>query len=238
MKIKLFCLPYAGGTSAIYSNWRTYLSPSIEFIPIELAGKGKRLGEPLYTDMAAAVEDVYEQIHEQITESPYLLFGHSMGSKIAYKLSQKIERKGLPMPLHVFLSGSGAPHFKREDEKVYHLMSDETFKNELINLGGTPPSFFEHPELVEIFLPALKNDFKILECAQYEKEIAPIGCDISALFGWEDDLTLDEREGWRHYTSQQFTLHYYEGGHFFLHEEVKAITDLINIIALNKTILH
>ncbi len=238
MKIKLFCIPYAGGTSAFYTSWRPYLSPNLELIPIELAGKGKRLGEPLYPDMDTAVQDVFERIKGEITEAPYLIFGHSMGSKITYKVCQKLQRQGLPAPMHIFLSGSGAPHFKPEDEKVYHLMEDETFRQEVINLGGTPREFFDHPELVEIFLPALKNDFAILETAVYEPTIAPIACDISALFGKEDALTPEEREGWQHYSTQRCTFHYYEGGHFFLLDEAKAVIHLINLVAANKTILQ
>ncbi|MCS4470409.1 thioesterase domain-containing protein [Clostridium botulinum] len=41
----LFCLPYAGGSEAIYHKWKKYLNPSIELSPIELKGRGKRYNE-------------------------------------------------------------------------------------------------------------------------------------------------------------------------------------------------
>lgn len=229
MKIKLFCIPYAGGTASVFKTWKPHLSPTIEVIPIELAGKGKRLWDSPYEDMSEAVEDVFLILKEHIdVSSPYMIFGHSMGSKITYKVCQKILESQLPRPLHVFLSGSSAPHYMRGDEEMYHLMEDEQFKEKIIDLGGTPPEFFDHPELVEIFLPALKNDFKIIETAVYKEEISLIPCDISVLIGKDDDLTIEERNGWKNYTAHQAFYHYFEGGHFFLLEKVKEIAQIIN----------
>ncbi|MEM6806023.1 MAG: thioesterase domain-containing protein, partial [Bacteroidota bacterium] len=83
--------------------------------------------------------------------------------------------------------------------------------------------------LEEIFLPALKNDFKIMETAIYEKEIQVFPCDISILVGKDDDLTVGEREGWIHYTNLQCSFHHFEGGHFYLLDKVKSVVDLINL---------
>ncbi|WP_435261622.1 thioesterase domain-containing protein [Tenacibaculum sp. nBUS_03] len=39
-KIKLFCLPYAGGSAkSIYSKWKESLDSAIELHPVELAGR-------------------------------------------------------------------------------------------------------------------------------------------------------------------------------------------------------
>lgn len=91
-KIKLFCLPYAGGSSVIFNSWKQYIDPSIELVPIELAGRGKRINEPLYNGVNDAVEDVFGLIKNKITDTPYALFGHSMGGMISYELAQKIKR--------------------------------------------------------------------------------------------------------------------------------------------------
>lgn len=44
--IKLFCFPCAGGTAQMYYKWKKELSGSFEIIPVELAGRGLRTGEP------------------------------------------------------------------------------------------------------------------------------------------------------------------------------------------------
>lgn len=237
MKVKLFCIPYAGGTSSIYKKWEPHLAPNVHLRPIELAGKGRRLKDPFYQNITEAVDDVFELIKNEIDNSPYMIFGHSMGAKIAYKLAQKIESHQLNTPLHLFISGSSAPHFKREDEEIFHLMENDVFKQKLIDLGGTPPDFFDHPELVELFLPALKNDFQIVETAQYEDSIMPLSSDISVLIGKEDILTLEQQEAWSNYTQQNCKIYYFEGGHFFFVDETHRVTGIINQVLSSHSIL-
>ncbi len=230
-KIKLFCFPYAGGSATVYTKWKDYLRPEIELRPIELAGRGKRIQDDLYKDLQNAVDEIFQTIRSEIQDSQYILFGHSMGSMISYELTRKIRENNLPSPMHVFFSGNRAPHTPRTNEKKYHLMDDEEFKSEVIELGGTPPEFFEYPELLEIILPMLKNDFRIAETYVHQGEVKPLKHDITVLLGKEDELTPEQCHGWQCHTNQVCSMHYFEGGHFFLHDETKRITDLINDVS-------
>jgi len=227
-RLKLFCFPYAGGTSAIFNKWAQYLDPGIALHLVELAGRGKRIKEPFYRNLAETIEDVFSLIKEEITHSPYALFGHSMGAMIAYELVHKIKQSQLPQPAHVFFSGRGAPHVKREGEKKYHLMDRQEFVEEVIKLGGTPRYFFESPEFQELFLPLLKNDFKIAETINRKDEVCPIDVNITVFLGKGEDLTPEQCDGWKRQTNKQCAVHYFEGGHFFLHEETARIVKLIN----------
>jgi surfactin synthase thioesterase subunit len=214
----------------IFNKWKKYLDPSIELRPIELAGRGKRIQEPLYNDIQDVIEDVFNIIKGEINEYPYTLLGHSMGGMIAYELAQKIKKDNLPSPIHIFFSGKGAPHVK--DDKKYHLMPEEEFKKEIIELGGTPPEFFDHPELMEVFLPLLKNDFKLSEAELYNGNINPLNCNITVFIGKEDDLTAEECDGWKKHTKGLCSIHYFEGKHFFILDETKQIVRLINNVIL------
>ena len=151
-----------------------------------------------------------------------------MGGMIAYELAQKIRKNNLPSSIHIFFSGRNVPHVKREDEKKYHLMSEEEFKKEVINLGGTPPEFFDHPELMEVFLPLLKNDFKLAEKDLYNGEILPLDCNISVFMEKEEDLSAEQCDGWKKHTKGLCSIHHFNGGHFFLHDETEQILRLIN----------
>jgi medium-chain acyl-[acyl-carrier-protein] hydrolase len=235
-KIKLFCFPYAGGSAVIYNQWKQYLDPEIELIPIELAGRGKRIQESLYTDVPAVIDDVYGIVSKMINGVPFALFGHSMGGMISYQLYQKIREKGERSPVHVFFSGRSAPHVKRTDEKKYHLLEEVEFKKEVINLGGTPPEFFDHPELLEVFLPLLKNDFRLAEANTHNGEIHPLECNISIFLGKDEDLTTEQCDGWKKHTEKLCSIHYFEGGHFFLHEKTEQIVRLINNTLLSGTL--
>jgi medium-chain acyl-[acyl-carrier-protein] hydrolase len=229
-KIKLFCLPYAGGSSIIYKKWQPLLPDDIELVAVELAGRGKRSNEPLYKDVAEAVEDVYSIITRDIYNAgDYAIYGHSMGAMLAYELAQKIRANNLPEPLHVFFSGRGTPHIKSKREKIYHTMDDKEFQKEILNLGGTPKEFFEYPELMDYLLPILKSDFKISETAVREKNIHPLNYDITVCTGkQEEELEAEDIHGWMLHTKQLCTVHYFNGGHFFINDEAEKIVDLIS----------
>ncbi len=233
--IKLFCFPYAGGSSAAYHPWKPLLRDGIELRAIELAGRGRRISDNPYENLKDAVEDVFGLIHEEIKESPYMFFGHSMGAMIAYDLAQKIRDMQLPGPVHLFFSGKGAPNIDRPDEKKYHLLDENAFREEVIKLGGTPPEFFEHPELMELFLPLLKNDFRIAETHKPIKTIKEFEQDITVLLGREDDLNAEQRDEWRKHTSKCCHVHHFPGGHFFMHDEQKAILRIIEDVVRQNT---
>lgn len=229
-KLKIFCLPYAGGSAAVFAKWKRYMDASIDLVPMELAGRGKRIGEPLYANAQAAVDDVFRLIKEKVDVGPYALFGHSMGAMIAFELSHKIRRNGLRQPNHIFLSGRGAPHVKRQDEKKYHLMESTQFREEVVKLGGTPPEVFEHNDLAEFILPLLMNDFKIVETASRNDDIQPLDINLTIFFGKDEDLTSEQCDGWKKHTTKRCSIHYFEGGHFFIHNETEQIINLINTI--------
>lgn len=225
-KIKLFCIPYAGGSANIYHKWKAHLHDHIELCPVELAGKGSRITEPLYSGLEEAVEDIYASIAGDIAKHDYMLFGHSMGALLVYELLQKIKAAGGKKPLHAFFSGKTPPHIKRK--KFYSTLSAEEFEKEIMSLGGTPPEFFKYPELKELFVPILRNDFKITETVIERPEISKLPFDISVLVGTEEEITQEEAKAWQLHTAEKCNLHFIHGDHFFLLKETEAVTAIIN----------
>jgi medium-chain acyl-[acyl-carrier-protein] hydrolase len=226
--IKLFCFPYAGGSAVIFNQWKRYLQPGIELVAIEYAGRGKRIDEALYKDLPDAIEDLFQLIKPQLGRSPYALFGHSLGGLVVYELAQKIRAHRLPAPMHIFFSGKRAPHIEKKDEKKYHLMDDDEFRKELIGLGGTPPDFFENHELVNVFLPILRNDFKLTEMDTCHGEIHPLDNSISVFLGRDEELTPEPYEEWKKHTKGICNIHYFDGNHFFLHKQAAQVAGLIS----------
>lgn len=225
-KVKLYCIPYAGGSAMIYNKWQSHLQDQIELCPIELAGRGSRIAEPFYGGLEAAIEDLYAKISSDIAHHDYAFFGHSMGAFLVYELMQKIKALGGREPLHTFFSGRKPPHIKRK--KRFSSLSEEAFEQEVMSLGGTPPDFFKYPELKEIFIPILRNDFKLSETEVERPEISTLPFDISVLVGKEEEITTAEAEGWRLHTSEKCAMYYLNGGHFFLLKETQTITNIIN----------
>lgn len=178
----LFCLPYAGGSEVIYYKWKRYLNSSIQLEPIELKGRGKRFNEDFYENLEDAVEDIFENIKDKIVENEYAIYGHSMGSLLAYELYYKICNENVNIPKHIFFSGYKAPCISREKKQIY-LLSDEEFIKEVIELGGTPQEVADNEELLQLYTPILRNGFKILEKYLYKEKKDKIKYDISVLIG-------------------------------------------------------
>jgi surfactin synthase thioesterase subunit len=231
-RFKLFCFPYAGGSAVLYNKWLPYLRSDIELIGVELAGRGRRIQEPLYADVPAMIDDVFQVVKKELDGTPYALFGHSMGGMISFRLAQKLKEHDLSPPAHVIFSGRGAPNSRRGDKKLYHLLDDDEFRLKVMDLGGTPPEFFDYPELVELFLPLLRNDFRMAETDVRGERVEPLQQDISVFMGKDDDLTAEECDGWKHCAAGRCTIYYFNKGHFFLHDHTQEIVQIINTILI------
>ncbi|PEC24139.1 thioesterase [Bacillus thuringiensis] len=225
--MKLFCLPYAGGSAVVYSKWTKKLEDFIELYPVELAGRGKRFNEPFYDSMEDAVNDIFNQIKDHLNQT-YAFFGHSMGSLLVYELCQKIKKMGYPEPSHIFFSGREAPQTVKDEYTVYDL-PDEEFIKYVFHYGGMPESFLENKMLLDIFIPILKADFKIVETYQYIEKDFNLNCDFSILSGEKDQkLDFANLKGWEKFTIGNCTYFTFEGGHFYINEDIENTIACIN----------
>jgi len=223
----LFCLPYAGGSEAIYYKWKNYLHPSIQLVPIELKGRGKRFGEIFYESLEQAVDDIFENIKDKIVDEDYAIYGHSMGSLLAYELYYKISELNITKPTHIFFSGREAPSIVTEEENTYTL-PDYDFMKKIVELGGTTEELTNNRELLQIFLPIIRSDFKIIETYNYEERENKIECDVSILNGKQDSIKSEDLAAWKNHVSRGFKVYNFEGNHFFINSNVKNITSIIN----------
>lgn len=226
-KLKLFCLPYAGGSSGIYAKWSRRLDNVVEIIPVELSGRGRRFSEPLYNSLDEAVEDIYKIIEKRIVSSErYAIFGHSLGGLIAYELAQRIRLEGKPQPVHIFFSGTRPPHIKSDTDNTYAL-SDEEFKNKLTELGGTPEEILGNQELLDVFLPILRADFKINDTYEYTGNKEQLNCGFSVLGGITDNIKQEELAEWRDHTTGRCDIFMLDGGHFFINSHTDEVIRIV-----------
>jgi len=224
-KMTLFCLPYAGATASVYSRWAKLLPDAIELCPVELAGRGKRFGEPFYENVEAAVEHILEQLEERL-QQPFALFGHSMGSLLAYELYFAIRKRRLPEPDIVFFSGRSAPHIPRNNESI-HLLPDVPFVEKLSGYGAMPDRFLEDKELAKLFLPILRNDFRIVENYEYVEKRERLACDVAVLYGSRDESMVGDAMEWRRHAGRGCDIVRFDGGHFFIHDVQEQVVSYL-----------
>lgn len=228
-KIKIFCFPYAGGSARVYKSWQRYLPPEIELVPVEVKGRGKRYAENLADNMEEMVADVFQQIKDQLNETKYVLFGHSMGAVIAHELCYSLISKNLETPLHIFLTGREAPQRgkKTMDTEKTYLLPDDKFINKLKDYGGTPKEILENEELMNIFTPILRGDFRVVDTYQHRFRDYLFDFGITVMTGLKEDLDEAEINGWQAFTKQKLKSYKFPGGHFFIHESTFNILRIV-----------
>ncbi|AGK96289.1 thioesterase II family protein [Clostridium pasteurianum] len=225
-KIKLFCIPHAGGSAASYSKWQNYINPSIEICPIELAGRGKRFKEEPYNNIGEAVEDIYNIIKKDL-DREYAFFGHSMGSLIAYELTHYIMQLENKPPEHIFFSGRKAPNVIYENNSI-HKLSEENLKNKLLEFSGTPKEVLDNEHMCKVFLKILRQDFKICELYTYKNEYPKLNCNITILNGNRDDIKINHIAFWKQHTSKACYIYFFKGGHFYIDDNMENLASIIN----------
>ncbi len=214
-QVRLFCFPHVGGSAVIYRTWPSKLSEKVELLAIELPGRGRRFGENPFSSLKELIS-VFHQAVSSYLDKPFFAFGHSMGALIAYEWALLLQKEKKPLPLSLILSAFGAPHVAPPREKQLHLLSDTEFLEELRRLKGTPSEVLKHQELMELFLPMIRADLKMLET--YHCQTASVLPIPFKIFGGIEDSEVDlsRLKAWRELTSASFELSLFGGDHFFI----------------------
>lgn len=224
-KLRLFCFPYAGGAAHIYRTWSRYFPPEIEVCPLQLPGRSSRLQEMPFTSMELLVKACVRELRSYL-DKPFAFFGHSMGAIIGFEIARLLRRLDGRLPVHLFVSGHGAPQLARAKTPTYSLPEPE-FINEVSRLNGTPREVLEQPELMQVVLPLLRGDFELIETYVYHDE-PPLPVGLTALGGLEDEeISRADLEGWLAQTTGRFSLRMLPGDHFYLNSSPQLLLPLL-----------
>ncbi|OCQ97730.1 putative thioesterase [Nostoc sp. MBR 210] len=220
-QFRLFCFPYAGGSSLIFRTWYASLPQNVEVCPIELPGRGKQMKLPAFTQMETLVKAIAPILLPYL-DKPFAFFGHSMGALISAALACHLAEEYNKQPSHLFVSASRAPQIPLSKPPI-HTLAEHEFKQKLRRLNGTPASVLDNDELMQLLTPILRADFTLSETYLYSQEI-PLECPITAFGGLEDqEVSIQELEAWRSLTKNSFQLELFPGDHFFIHSSPSLV---------------
>ena len=232
--LRLFCFPYAGGAATIYHRWANQMPPTVELIPVELPGRGRRLNEPPIRQMPALIEALTPMIIP-LLNAKFALFGYSLGAILAFELARELRRRNAPPPERLFASARRAPQIPDRSPITYNL-PDEEFRAELLRLNGTPIAVLEEDELMNLMGPAIRADFEMIQSYEYDDD-APLSCPLTVYGGLQDDEeTRALLSAWRQQTNAEFSLHMLPGDHFFIRSASHLLLDLLRRELLRITI--
>lgn len=233
-RFRLFCFPYAGAGASVFHSWLENPLPEVEICPIQLPGRENRLGEPPFTQLKPLIQTLAIHLLPSL-DIPFGFFGHSMGALLSFELARELRRQNWPCPVHLFVSGYRAPQLP-DLEPPIHRLPDAKFKEALRRLKGTPDAVLQNPELMELFLPALRADFAVLETYLYAAQ-EPLNCPISVFGGLQDSKASQEQlAAWHDQTRSEFTLQMLPGNHFFLDELRQILVQAILSKLLQKSV--
>ena len=186
-----------------------------------------------YRTVAKAIIGHVEASHYKLVEAlaevlrpsldtPFVLFGHSMGALISYELVHYWRGHNGPQPVHLMVSGHRAPHRPALNPTV-HQADDTTFLNRLKNLGGTPARFFEMEDLVRLTLPALRADFSVWENYQHQVR-PPLEMPLTTFGGrWDSEAREEDFHAWAQHTAGRFAVHLFHGDHFYFRSDLAPL---------------
>lgn len=214
---RLFCFPHAGGGPAIFRPWCKALAPEIDVRPVQLPGRESRLDEQPYRRIDQLLEPLCAAL-EPYLDRPYVLFGHSMGSLVAYEVARRFSSGSHPAPACLVVSGRRGPRVP-SNRPIIHGLPDAQFLAEVVRLGGMPQEILDQQDLVEMVLPVLRADYELSEMYQ-PLTGGGLTCPIAAYMGTADpEVHLSGLHGWGCETTGELTVRVFPGDHFYLKGE-------------------
>ena len=224
--IRIFSFPYAGGNKYAYNNFLPHIPDGLKLVQLEPPGRGARTREPLLRDLVAMATDLFEQVRHRL-DTPYVFYGHSMGSWLAYLVTHMIREHQLPMPEHLFFTGSGNPSYYRP-KVLKHLLDQDAFFQHLVELGGITPEVHADKSLLKYFEPVIRADFEAVE--RYQHQSNPmLHIPMTVMIG-NREKNIDETAAaaWKEETMNDFELIVFEGHHFFINHHLQEIIQRIS----------
>ncbi|MDT9699261.1 alpha/beta fold hydrolase [Streptomyces sp. P17] len=221
-RVRLVCLPHAGGSASWFHPMSAALTPDVEVLAVQYPGRQERRLEPSFADIAEAADRITDALTPW-RDGPLALFGHSMGATIAYEVALRLEATGT-RPAVLFASGRRAPSRVRNEH--IHELPDSGLLAELRAMSGTDMSLLDDPDMRALLLPTLRSDYRAAETYRH-REGDRVDCPVFALTGDRDPRAdVEDVATWREHTKGAFEMRVFPGGHFYLTESGEVV-DLV-----------
>jgi len=207
----MFCLPFAGGGASNFAGWR-HRFPGVGVVPIQYPGHETRIDEAPLQNIDQMIAELSRTI-APLLDKPYLLFGYSMGARLAFALTKQLVKQGLPPPLRLMVAANVPPN---RSSGVAHTVGlpDQAFKKVVSAFGGVPEDLLDDEDFCAMALPVLRADFAM---ASQALDHGSVACPIIAYAGTTDTTApATVMADWGCFTEAGFQLREFVGGHFFL----------------------
>jgi medium-chain acyl-[acyl-carrier-protein] hydrolase len=151
---------------------------------------------------------------------PYALFGHSLGSLLAFGVARQLRQYSGVQPCCLLCASASAPqlpvtHWPYPPPQDWTIRELATY---LRDVGGTAEAVLGNATSLQRLLPRMQVDLTVRSSFTYSHE-PPLAYPL-AIFGGQQDasLSIAALAAWEAQTSAHCTVYRFPGGHLFLHE--------------------
>ncbi|MHA5051008.1 thioesterase II family protein [Streptomyces sp. SD15] len=225
-EFRIVCFPHAGGSASYFYALSEALSPELDVLAIQYPGRQDRRAEGCVENFAELADLTYAALRRSEDGRPTVFFGHSMGSILAFEVARRYQDDTGTPPAWLLASGYPPPSLLRGG--TVHRRDDDGIIDELRSVKGTDPVYLENKHLRASILFAVRGDYTAIETHPRVTGIR-LDCPLTMLVGTDDPhTTTAEAEAWQEHTTGEFSLHVFQGGHFYLDQHSQEINDIIS----------
>ncbi|KHO19153.1 thioesterase II family protein [Mycolicibacterium setense] len=217
--------PHAGGAALAYRGFGMALAAAgSDAYVMQYPQRGDRLSHPAAPTVGALAEDLFDAADWGAVGS-IRLFGHCMGAVVAFEFARIAERNGVAVEA-LWVSASEAPSAVAAAPAL--PMAESEILAEMVDLGGTDEALLADEDFVELLLMAVRADYAAFNRYSCDADVT-IGADIYALGGDRDHrISEDMLRRWESHTTGAYTCSMFDGGHFYLNEQLEDVAELVN----------
>jgi len=179
VRFRVLCFHLAGGAESMFTgpntpflNWVKEES-CVEVIAFDFPGRDKLRSHKKFTSAAALANDLLAVVFDKLKNSrniPYVIWGHSVGTWVAFEFMQLVRKAGLPEPSAALMMAFPAPHMPKAMRtwRRSKTLDDASMREELTNwdqahFTGSGKVVFNDPDWKDTWEPLMRADFQLFD---------------------------------------------------------------------------
>ena len=208
------------GNASAFAGMEANFLGDLDVFAIQTPGRGQRFHEKPVPCRETYVSAIIKSISPYL-DTPFIFFGYSNGSLIAYEPARKLQSLYGIAPAHLVLTARRAPKLPPLRSNIAP-MSHGDLLAELRKYSRTPDDFLQGESVMSVFMPMLRAEFALGEVIDFQED-PMLKLDATVFWGRQDGDTSEEGiQAWRHLIDGNVDIVEFESGHFFITTNTKS----------------